>query len=94
MSEAVLVLLEQAKHSRAGAERARRLAGTITTRDAIDELERYAAELERTASQLEERAGRLGETPTRTLFPDADIGLSVREARVRMAAMRPNQPRE
>jgi hypothetical protein len=73
MSQAVVVLLEQARANRRQAERAKRLAGNITTRDAVRSLLDYAQELERLAVEAEERAFALIKAMARTQAPSADI---------------------
>jgi CBS domain-containing protein len=77
MSEAVSILLEQARAHRAQAERAKRLAGDITTRDVARSLSDYAEALERLAVAAEERAFALIEATAKT--PTGSTG---REGRI------------
>jgi hypothetical protein len=82
----MLALLEQAKAHRSSAERARRLADSITTASVVEELSRHAAILERRARELEERAcaAAIGTTSrdagARASLPDAEARLSERWA--------------
>jgi hypothetical protein len=73
MSEAVAILLEQARAHRAQAERAKRLAGDITTRDVAQSLLDYAQALERLAVEAEERAFALIEATAKTRAKGTDI---------------------
>jgi hypothetical protein len=66
MSQAVSILLEQARAHHAQAERAKRLAGAITTRDVARRLLDYAQARERLAVEAEERAFALIEATAKT----------------------------
>jgi CBS domain-containing protein len=66
MSQAISILLEQARAHRMQAERAIRLAGAITTRDVARRLLDYAQALERLAVEAEERACALIEATAKT----------------------------
>ena len=81
-------MLKQARSNRERAERARRLARSLTEQDIIDNFTRYADELEQQALALEERACALAETVGKTRSLSADIRLLVEEARARLKAMR------
>jgi hypothetical protein len=78
----VLALLEQAKAHRSSAERARRLADSITTASVVEELGRHAAIFEKRACELEERACAAAvATPSRdagarAVLPDTEARLS------------------
>lgn len=81
----VLALLEQASAYRSSAERARRLAGSLTTPSVVEELDRHAADLEGRAWALEERASAIAaiggascHAGAGSLPPEAEAGLSER----------------
>ena len=80
MSEAVSILLGEARAHRARAQRARRLAGDITTRDAARRLSDYAEALERLAAEAEERAFALIEAEAKTRAESTGIKDRVKAA--------------
>ena len=88
MSQAVVVLLEWARARRAAAERARRLASSSTTADAVASLERYARELEHGAHDLEERACALATTISRARDLSEATRQQVAEVKARLDALR------
>jgi len=86
--KAVLLLLDNARHRRDAAARARRLAGGLTTQSVYEELTHYAAELEHIAQGLELQAIRLAEKIARTRAVSEEIRLLVTEARARLSDMK------
>lgn len=88
MSKAVVVLLEWARTRRDAAQRARRLAGSLTTTDAVASLERYSRELEQTAHELEEKACALAATISRARALSEETRRQVAEVTARLEALR------
>jgi hypothetical protein len=93
MSNTVSLLLERVRASYDAAGRARRLARTLTTPEAVESLAQYASELDRTAHELEERACALAETIAKTRALNAEMQALVKEARDHLASVRAKTPR-
>ncbi len=89
MPAATILLLEQARASRAQAERARRLARDVThAPDVGEKLARYAEELEQRALELEERAVDLAKTIAKTRELSAELRGLIEEARAHIRKVR------
>jgi hypothetical protein len=83
--DAVIVYLQQARHHRDQAERARRLAKTINTPDVADSLLSAAAIREQKARELEASAAMLRATTAQTAGLAADLRSLCEEARLAIA---------
>jgi predicted nucleic acid-binding Zn-ribbon protein len=88
MSQAVLLMLDDARAIRERAERVRQLANQVTTQNAVENLLHYAAELEQAALEGERRACELAETISKTRTLSAEIKSLVAETRARIQRSR------
>jgi hypothetical protein len=94
MAEAWVVMLQEVRANRERAERARRLADRITTKNVAQRLLEYAMDLERLALEMEDRACALAETISATRALTAEVRSSIKEIRATVDARRRITKRE
>ena len=90
MPQATILLLDQARATRAKAERARRLAEDLNAEDVVRRLRAYAEELETLARHFEDRAAAFRPEIARTRALGGDVASLTAEAARRVQELQDN----